>query len=545
MSDKIKNPIIPGFFPDPSICRVGEDFYLICSSFELFPGIPIFHSRNLADWEQIGNVMGADNHFRVIANTWNGGVMAPTIRFHEGRFYVINMNFSDRGNYIVTAENPAGPWSDPIWLPDVPSLDASLFFDDDGKAYIIGIGEVVERADGTKDSGIWIRELDLREMKPAGETSVIWDSALRVGKYPEGPHIYKRNGWYYLMIAEGGTEFYHSVVIARSRELRGWYEGNPGNPVMTHRHLGKEFPIHNVGHADLVETAAGNWYAVMLGSRAVDGLHYNLGRETFLCPVAWEEDWPVFSPGSGKLEWEYDADPSLPAAAESVQTSLREDFGKAGLGPEWCFWGSPSRDFCTVRDSRLVLKCLPRGLSDPVHGYAEVDTGWQESHNVSLIGRRQQHLNCTVSCRMEFYPEERETAGMIVLQAMNHQFRLERACENGEQLLRLVISTSEATTHAHLPGFKAVTSERILAETAWDRDSAVLKITARGRYYSFSYGNDEDDLAVLYENADSALLNPPSIGTYTGFLLGLFASGNGEESRNQASFDWFLYTAES
>ena len=308
MERKIKNPILPGFYPDPSICKANGEFYLVCSSFELYPGIPVFRSRDLAHWVQIGNVMTKDNGFHVKANTFTGGVMAPTIRYYDETFYIINTNFSDKGNYIVTAENPAGPWSEPHWLDDVPGIDASLFIDDDGSAYVLGTGNVVERADGSMDRGIWIAEFDLKEMKLAGEPKAIWDSALRNAASPEAPHVYHKDGWYYLVIAEGGTEHYHSVTVARSRDVKGWYEGFPGNPVMTHRHLGYGCEIANAGHADLVETDEGNWYAVMLASRTIGGYYKNLGRETYICPVIWERDWPVFSPGTGKLEWEYDAD---------------------------------------------------------------------------------------------------------------------------------------------------------------------------------------------------------------------------------------------
>ena len=146
---KIQNPILPGFYPDPSICRVGDDFYMICSSFELSPGIPVFHSKDLANWEQIGYAMDKSNGFYVDANTFSGGVMAPTIRYHDGTFYIINANFADNGNFIVTAKDPAGPWSAPHYLTDVPGIDASIFFDEDGACYIMGTGNVVRRADGT------------------------------------------------------------------------------------------------------------------------------------------------------------------------------------------------------------------------------------------------------------------------------------------------------------------------------------------------------------------------------------------------------------
>lgn len=293
MEKKLKNPIIPGYYPDPTICRVGDDYYLACSSFEMSPAIPIFHSKDLANWEQIGNAMTPENGFHVEKNTLVGGVMAPTLRYNDGLFYIINTNFSDKGNYIITAEDPAGPWSEPHWLTDVPGIDASIFFDDDGQAYIMGTGDVWDNGAGGKERGIWLAKYDMEHFKMAGEPVTIFNSALRVGSSPEAPHLYHIGDYYYLIIAEGGTEHYHAVMVARSKEIFGFYEANPANPVMTHRHMGFTSPIINVGHADLVELPDGSWYAVMLASRLIDKAYKNLGRETFICPVVWERDWPV------------------------------------------------------------------------------------------------------------------------------------------------------------------------------------------------------------------------------------------------------------
>ena len=233
MEKKLKNPIIPGYYPDPTICRVGDDFYLACSSFEMSPGIPIFHSKDLAHWKQIGNAMTMENGFHMEKNTLVGGVMAPTLRYHNGLFYIINTNFSDKGNYIITAEDPAGPWSEPHWLTDVPGIDASIFFDNDGQAYIMGTGDVWDNGTGVKERGIWLAKYDMEKFCMAGEPVTIFNSALRVGSAPEAPHLYHIGDYYYLMIAEGGTEHYHAVMIARSKEIFGFYEGNPANPVMT------------------------------------------------------------------------------------------------------------------------------------------------------------------------------------------------------------------------------------------------------------------------------------------------------------------------
>ncbi len=536
---KIRNPILPGFYPDPSICRVGEDFYMVCSSFELYPGIPVFHSKDLANWEQLGYAMHRENGFHVEANIYAGGVMAPTIRYHKGTFYIINANFCDQGNFIVTATDPAGPWSKPFWLTDVPGIDASLFFDEDGKAYVIGTGDVVKRADGAMERGIWICEFDVEKMKTVGEPAAIWDSALRHAASPEAPHIYKVGEYYYLVIAEGGTEHYHAVTVARSKELKGWYEGNPANPVMTHRQFGFTYPIANAGHADLVETSAGEWYAVLLASRTIEGIHKNLGRETYICPVVWERGWPVFSPESGKIDWEY------PAARDLTWTEYEPEpewdgFDIKRLALYWSFWGTPYEDFYRISDSSLKLRCLRRSLSAPLLPLS-MESEKIYDNCVSFLGRRQRHVDFKAALQMRFLPEGKESAGLAVLQASNHQFRLERVQEKGVQLLRLVLVTADFEIPPYLPGFTSVTHETVLAQTPWAEEEVVLKLCARGQDYGFYYGKNMEALVPLYEHGDAKRINPEKVGGMVGTLLGMFASGNGTESGNEASFDWFLY----
>lgn len=535
----IKNPIIPGFYPDPSICRVGDDFYMVCSTFEMYPGIPVFHSKDLANWEQICYAMTKDNGFHVEANVGTGGVMAPTIRYFNGTFYIINANFCDKGNFIVTAKDARGPWSEPVWLDDVPGIDASLFFDDDGKAYVLGTGNVVARADGTMDRGIWICEFDLETMKTVGDPKTIWDSALRVATSPEAPHIYKIGDYYYLVIAEGGTEHYHAVTVARSRDLFGWYEGNPANPVMTHRQFGFNYPIDNIGHADLVETPSGNWYAVMLGSRIIDGQHKNLGRETYICPVMWERDWPVFSPGSGKVEWEYPADPSLPWTPFE-EKPVKDDFNASELDLDWSLWGTPYSDFYTLADSRLTLKCLKRTTTDPFRPLFKKEKITDPENTVSFVGRRQTGISFDAFCSMEFLPKDGDCAGLVIMQATSHQYRLERAVENGRQVLRLILSTAKFDVPPHVPGFKYEMCREVLASVECPDKDIVIGVKARRQNYSFYYGT-EDHMECLYENADARLINPEIVGGMIGTVIGMFATGSGVASENSASFDWFSY----
>ena len=265
MSVFAQNPIMPGFYPDPSICAVGGDYYLCNSTFAYFPGLSLMHSKDLVHWEQIGNVLDRHSQLPLEGADHSQGLFAPTIRYFDGVYYVICTNVTHGGNFVVTATNPEGPWSEPHYLEDADGIDPSLFFDDDGKCYYIGTHP---NPDGVKYNGDWyiyISELDLNTWKLTGEKKNVWNGALKGCIWPEGPHIYKENGYYYIMHAEGGTGPDHSVMICRSREIWGPYEGNPKNPILTHRHLGNDYPVKYVGHGDLIKTPNNEWFMTMLG----------------------------------------------------------------------------------------------------------------------------------------------------------------------------------------------------------------------------------------------------------------------------------------
>ena len=534
----LRNPIIPGFYPDPSVCRVGEDFYLVCSSFELCPGIPLFHSRDLVHWKQLCYVMTPENGFHVERLTGNGGVMAPTIRYHNGTFYVINCNFSDRGNFIVTAKDPAGPWSEPHWLEDVPGIDASFFFDEDGSCYIMSTGNIWPDGKGGLRQGIWAAKYDIENFRMAGEPVPLWGGALNNVHAPEAPHIYHIGGWYYLMIAEGGTEQFHSVTVARSCTALGPYEGYAGNPVLTLRHLGHRSPIQNAGHADLVELPDGSWYAVFLASRLIGGKSKNLGRETFIVPVRWEDGWPLFSPDTGKVEWEYPAPAGLPLS-QTETPAVRDSFDGCALSMDWCFLGRPYQKFWELTGSGLSIRCLPQSLSDPLKPMLPVPQFSKENF-ASCIARRRLQPHCRFACRMRFTPEEAETAGIAVLQAMNHQYLLQLAKVEGKTVLQLLGFTADYDRPPYLPGFTSVTNRSLLAEVPWDGKEIVLEMELDGNSYIFRYGADEASLTEL-ARADGAVINPGKVGCMVGEMLGLFASGNGTDSSNTAFFAWSEY----
>ena len=515
-NNTFSNPILPGFYADPSICRAGDDYYLVTSSFTYFPGIPIFHSKDLVNWRQIGHVLDRKSQLPLGAVGHSSGIFAPTIRYHDGVFYVVTTNVAYGGNFIVTATDPAGPWSDPYWIADAPGIDPSLFFDDDGKVYFHGTrpSSTGERYYG--DWEVWMQEIDLDSMKLVGEKHTLWKGALVDVIWPESPHIYKKDGYYYLMIAEGGTGHHHAVTIARSEKVTGPYVGNPGNPVLTHRHLGRNYPIVNVGHGDLVETQNGEWWLVVLASRPYGGYYRNMGRETFLVPVTWDDGWTIMSEGSGKVEFTY----TKPNLEEHVwlPSGACDHFDEPTLDFQWNSLRGPLEEYSSLTDRpgflRLYLKPdkLP-DLSTP-----------------SFVGRRQQHINFTAATVMEFDPkQEGECAGLVVVQSNEYHYRLTRVLKDGSQ--RIVLIKCEGG------------KDEVVAEQECDLNKIYLRVVARGQDYSFYYGETPSSLQLLLGNCDGRILSTDVAGGFVGTYIGLYASSNGETSENFADFDWFEYTS--
>ncbi len=300
VSDAAINPVIAGCHPDPSICRVGEDYYLVTSSFAYFPGLPVHRSRDLVRWELVGHVLADPDHVDLDGLDVSDGVWAPTIRHHDGLFYVVYTvaeNRQGRGAFVTTAADPAGPWSAPVDLR-AEGIDPSLFFDADGRSWFTATRDALS-PDATGPGEIYLRAFDHRALRLVGPTHVLWHGAV-TGAWVEAPHLYRRGSAYHLLAAEGGTERTHAVTAAVASSPTGPYTTDPRSPLLTHRHLGALTPVRNVGHADLVDTPDGDTWAVVLGVRPLDGVH-TLGREVFLVPVAWEPDGPVFAPGVGAI----------------------------------------------------------------------------------------------------------------------------------------------------------------------------------------------------------------------------------------------------
>ena len=294
------NPVLAGFFPDPSVCRVGERYYLANSTFEYFPGLPIHVSDDFVSWTPIGSAIDDTNALDFARLGDSKGLYAPSIRFHDGVFYIVCALVDDgpESGFIITATDPAGPWSRPVWVHEATGFDPSLFFYE-GRTYWCE-ARAVQPAEYFGQTEVWVREIDVSSGEFVGDETVIWQTALRGATWSEAPHIFERDGWFYLLTAEAGTFRDHAVVIGRSRSITGPYENCPRNPIFTHRHLGVDYPVQNVGHADMVEHADGSWGLVALAVRTVDDQHI-LGRETFVADVTWEDGWPVVNAGTGVL----------------------------------------------------------------------------------------------------------------------------------------------------------------------------------------------------------------------------------------------------
>lgn len=408
------NPILQGFYPDPSVTRVGEDYYLVTSTFSYFPGIPVFHSRDLVNWRQIGNAIDRADQLDFKKLGMSRGVFAPSIQARDGVFYILNTCVDCGGNFVITAKDPAGPWSDPVWLPALEGgIDPSLFFDDDGRTWVLNNGPPEGTPEYQGHRAIWIQEFDLETLKSFGPRKVLVNGGVDFSTKPiwiEGPHILKKDGWYYLICAEGGTAEGHSQVALRSKSVWGPYAPNPSNPILTQRGLpaNRPYPITSAGHAQLVQTQNGDWWATFLAVRPYAGDFYNTGRETFLMPVTWKDGWPVITAPGQALGNLAGPKPRLtpkrePGPATSGLFGVHDDFAGPALPPYWMMMRNPRERWYAFDKGALVLTARHVGLSD----FA----------NPSFLARRQQHIDGDVEMAFRFDPRaEGDRAGLVAFQ---------------------------------------------------------------------------------------------------------------------------------
>lgn len=512
---KYKNPILPGMHPDPSVCRVGKDYFLVNSSFEYFPGIPVFHSRDLLHWEQLGHCIERTEQL-TLRKGFPGatGTYAPTIRYHEGTFYVVCTNVAyggeTDGNFFVWTKDPfqKNAWSDPVRL-ETPGIDPSFYFEGEHAYYT-----------GAAESKIFLCEIDIKTGKYIKEPVFIWNGT--GGNDPEGPHLYKKDNWYYLMISEGGTELGHMVTIARSHDIYGPYEPAKKNPILTNRSIGTE--IKAAGHADIFDDHLGNYHAVCLGTRSISyPFKHNLGRETMLLPVIWEKGaFPVLGT-EGRLETEYDA-PSfsdsewlegVPKQLLACTGKFYDDFSSEDLNPCWNFIYEPADFTCRAKNPEntgLLLKANGNKLC--------------EDQGTAFLGHRQEHHEFEAETKITFSPMKiGDETGLTIY--LNHRHHYEIALQKTENETVLLFRRQIGTLVSEIQK-KCVIPE----------DGITLKLSGTKEKYSFSYSMDGINFQLLGEG-EAAYLTTEVGGMFTGNYIGLYTAGKEDCT---SLFHYFKYS---
>ena len=541
--DTFINPIINGGYPDPSIVRVENDFYIVNSSFEYFPALPIHHSKDLVNWELIGYGIDRPSQGTGKVNLYDvqqqGGIHAPSIRYHDGLFYIVTTNVyspvdkskpTEMVNFILTAKNPAGPWSDPYVIEGAPGIDPDIFFDDNGKVWFVG----------THDTGnpnkngigeIWIQELDLNNWKLKGQRHSIWRGACG-GCCVEGPHIYKQYGRYYLMVAEGGTSYNHAVMIASSKNIEGPYDSNPKNPILTSRHLSNNNWVHSTGHADLVQLKDNRWYMVSLGIRNEMDSTSNMGRETHLMPVVWEEawdnwvevekgrwepviiKWPVVAPNTGKVE----RNTSIPflEKKQNINYSFYDDFTSSKLDLQWNFRRVPRENTYALNSKNKTLKL---NLSPE---------SFELRSQYNLMGFRQKETEFEYSSSMNFKPKKNfSEAGLSIFSQDDNYINFTVKKHNNKTLLNLSVKPRDQK----LDIIKSIPLKY--------NENIILKIVSKDNKYIYYYSLDDgNSFDVFTETGANLVLCKGYIGTN----LGLYASSNGYKTKEYAEFEWVKNT---
>ena len=521
------NPILSGFYPDPSICRVGNDYYLVNSSFAYFPGLPLFHSTDLVNWKQIGNAMDRNDQFKIGDAQVSRGLFAPTIHYHKGILYIICTNVSGGGNFIITAKNPKGPWSNPVFTPAVNGIDPSLFFDDNGKVYITYNSDAPDNKplyDGHRT--IRLIEYDIATQKTVGDNKIIVNGGTDISKHPiwiEAPHLYKINNWYYLICAEGGTGDQHSEVIFRSKNIEGPYLSYENNPILTQRNLDptRKNPITSTGHADLVETPGGKWYAVFLGCRAYEGDYYNTGRETFMAPVEWKDGWPIINPNHEEVKYQY---PVPFASTKKIDNpfsgnfTFKDDFKERQLNYRYLFLRNPEENLYKIQNGFLELPLK--------------QTTAAERKNPAFIGFRQAHLKGYGAVNISFKAAaENEKAGLMIFQNEGHYYFLCQSIKDGKPVVELYKSATDENE-----------KEKLLASAELKNGTPLqLKIQADNDKYNFYYAEIKNKWILLKGNVDAKFLSTKNAGGFVGCMYAMYATSNGIATGNKALYDWFEY----
>ena len=517
--DEFYNPILQGCYPDPAITRKGDDYYMVCSSFAMFPGVPIFHSKDLVNWKQIGHVLDRTSQLDVHDTGISAGVYAPGITYnsYNDTFYMITTAFAGgSGNIVVKTKDPLKGWSDPIKL-GFNGIDPSIFFDDNGKAYVVH-NDAPEKGkelyNGHRVIKIWEYDIENDHVVP-GTDRIIVDGGVDLSKKPiwiEAPHIYKKNGRYFLMCAEGGTGGWHSEVIFVSDNPKGPYKPAPNNPILTQRYFSRDRAnkVEWAGHADLVLGPNEKYYGVFLAIRPNEKDRVNIGRETFILPVDWSGEFPIFENGLIPMEPKL----KMPEGLENQTTKAgffpngnfiyAENFASEKLDHRWIGLRGPREAFISQTKQGLRI--------DPF------ETNIKELKPTSTLFYRQQHSRFSFTTTMEYKPgSEKDLAGIVCLQseASNYVFGITR---KGDDYI-LLLERNERKDRSR------EVSSRIVASTKIDIKKPVrLRVEANGDDYAFSYATDQGDFINLGGTVSGDILSTNVAGGFTGCLLGLYAT---------------------
>ncbi len=529
------NPILAGFYPDPSVCRKGDTYYLVNSSFSFFPGVPIFKSRDMVNWEQIGHVLDRPSQLPLAGQGVSGGIFAPAISYNEKNktFYMITTNVG-RGNFFVKTKDPENGWSEPIYLPQVDGIDPSFFFDRDGRGYIVHNAPVDGGADYEGQRAIRLLEFDVKGDSVKGDYRQIVRGGTHVSERPiwiEGPHLLRVGKFYYLICAEGGTGEAHSEVVFRAKSPFGPYEECPDNPILTQREgldeLRQDY-VSSAGHADFVQTPGGDWWAVFLGCRPYDlplnaqeaagpshrPVLYNTGRDTYLLPVTWKDGWPsILKAGKAvPTVGKYDAAPQQTASLLTGNFAYTDRFDGDRLHYRWLQLRDPQPSAYTLDGNGLTIHPAPTNI--------------YERKNLTALFTRQQHECFTAETSVSFTPaSENQLAGLALLQNEDHNFTFGKTMQNGHEAVVLTRAGGKVVR----PDGNIVTAVTVIASAPVASTSLRLKVEGRGRYYDFLYADGTaGQWKVLARGVDAANLSTNRSGGFIGACIGLYATSHNQ-----------------
>lgn len=499
-TEMMRNPILSGCHPDPTICRVENDYYVCCSSFTWFPGLPIYHSRDLVHWELVSHVIDREGMVTLDGVKDKDGVWAPSLRHHRDTWYVF-CNVSNGGNFFVTAKNVCGPWTNPIFIRNeqgekMVGIDPDIFWDDDDKAYVLGNHGSFPGRKYNASTAIWIQEIDLATGILRGERTYISTGHAFNAKYVEAPHLYKIGKKYVLLLAEGGTDYNHSETVMTSDKLLGPYLAQDVNPVLSQRQMGHDADIQCVGHCDLVQTPQGNWYAVALGKRMVETKSFT--RETFLCPVEIQNGQFIFNPGYGYMT-EKIPRPRLPWTPLGDQRTA------------WYYERIPHVKFDAWKDDQLTLWLQPETIDSLT--------------SPALVMRKTSPLGFETTVSLSFQTKRLNEQAVLVLYRNDNAYIA--VLKTAGQLLVVIKNKGRKV---------------IEATVSYLPKDVMLRLKADGLNASVMYAGSDSIWQQVTTVSLLPLVEDAKVNRFNGLGVGMYASSNSQKSKAEAIFSNFNYT---